>query len=209
MKVGFLRFLFPSDFLILLASIPLGISLDRPTFIPMNEIEMLQQQTENAYAWVHKLLDEIPREKWAEVPPVLETNVNWQIGHLLMSYYFTSIMVIVGHRREVGEAMPLRDYGGYFTTAPAKDSVGKVESSVLLEHLRAVEKASLEVIQSQTVADLGSELHPTRVPHPFAKTKYEALDWNIKHVMWHCGQLSLLKRVLGTRYDFGLEYPQK
>ncbi|WP_216824389.1 hypothetical protein [Emticicia sp. TH156] len=37
-----------------------------------------------------------------------------------------------------------------------------------------------------------------------SKTKFEALDWNIKHTLWHCRQIGLLKRVVDKRYDFGL-----
>jgi hypothetical protein len=55
-----------------------------------------------------------------------------------------------------------------------------------------------------TESDLESELEKTDTPHPIAKNKYEALDWNIKHTMWHCGQLGILKRIIDKRFDFGL-----
>ena len=33
----------------------------------------------------------------------------------------------------------------------------------------------------------------------------EALEWNINHTMYHCGQIGVLKRVVDARYDFGLQ----
>jgi len=44
----------------------------------------------------------------------------------------------------------------------------------------------------------------TETKHPIAKNNFEALDGNIKHTLWHCGQLGILKRVLNERFDFGL-----
>jgi len=42
------------------------------------------------------------------------------------------------------------------------------------------------------------------VHHPLAKTKFDALDWNVKHTMWHCGQLGILVRIAGERFNFGM-----
>lgn len=54
-------------------------------------------------------------------------------------------------------------------------------------------------------SDLEQPLEPFIIEHPVAKTKQEAIDWNIKHTMWHCGQIGLLKRFLVKRHDFGLK----
>ncbi len=62
-----------------------------------------------------------------------------------------------------------------------------------------------KVIKSLSDQDLESELSPTEVPHPVAKNKFEAIDWNIKHTMWHCGQIGILKRIIDERFDFGLK----
>lgn len=39
------------------------------------------------------------------------------------------------------------------------------------------------------------------------RNDFLAVSWNMEHTMWHCGQLALLKRIFGKRYDFGLEHP--
>ncbi|MCE7059373.1 hypothetical protein [Dyadobacter sp. CY343] len=30
------------------------------------------------------------------------------------------------------------------------------------------------------------------------------IDWNIKHTVYHCGQIGILSRIVEKRFDFGL-----
>ena len=53
----------------------------------MNQIEILSKQTYDAYAWVNKLISAIPYDKWDDIPDVIASNVSWQVGHLILSYY--------------------------------------------------------------------------------------------------------------------------
>jgi len=41
-------------------------------------------------------------------------------------------------------------------------------------------------------------------PHPFVTTKENAISWNVKHTMWHCGQIAMLKRVIDKALDFDM-----
>ena len=171
----------------------------------MNEVETLTKQTEDAYHWVNKLITPIPYEKWDIIPPVIESSISWQVGHLLMSFYYHSIMVIAGHQKEILEKVPLKEYSGLFTNANPRESIGRTNPLDLLNQLVLVEHTSLTIIQSLSADELERTLAPTKVPHPIAKNKFEALDWNIKHTMWHCGQIGMLKRIVHERYDFGLK----
>lgn len=173
----------------------------------MNQIEFLVRQTEDAYYWTNQLVDSIPYDKWDRIPEVIETSVTWQTGHLIMSFYFHSVMVIAGHQTDMVQKMPLKDYSDFFTIAPPAQAAGKVDARLLHEHLKVMQQKSLDIIGALSPADLEKPLEPTPMPHPIAKTKYEALDWNIKHTMWHCGQLGLLKRIVDRRHDFGLKVP--
>jgi hypothetical protein len=67
----------------------------------MTEIEILINQTANAYQWVNKLVETVPFDKWTIIPPTVESSIDWQIGHLLISHYFHSIMVIRGHQMDI------------------------------------------------------------------------------------------------------------
>ena len=85
---------------------------------------MLHLQTRDAYNWALKIIDSIPQEKWEEYPAGVETTVNWQIGHLIMSYYFHAVMCLVGHKKEVFAVVPLKEYDAFFNRSDPKDSIG-------------------------------------------------------------------------------------
>ena len=170
----------------------------------MNHIEMLLRQTTDAYGWANKLLDTVAYDRWDVTPDVIASNITWQAGHLIVSFYYHSAMVIVGHRPDALQKIPLKVYGNLFTSAAPVEAIGLTDPETVHNHLRYMEQKSLEVIGSLLPGDLERELAPTPIPHPVAKTKGEALTWNIHHTLWHCGQIGLLKRVVDSRFDFGL-----
>ena len=169
----------------------------------MNTIQLLHRQTEDAYHWANSLIQKVADTKWSISPPTLETNMNWQVGHLLLSNYYHSIMCIRGHQMGLLKQMPMKDYSEYFDTSSPSKLPTDIHSKELFDHLVLVQGASLKMINTLTEAELTHPLVPTQTPHPIAKTKYEAIDWNIKHSMWHVGQIAILLRVLEERYDFG------
>jgi hypothetical protein len=170
----------------------------------MDQITMLAKQTESVYAWANKLLVSVPHEKWEITPDIIESNIAWQAGHLIISFYYHTVMVTVGHQMEILQQMPLKEYSQLFTTAPPANAKGKITPEQLQRHLLFMQQRSVEVIRSLSPTDLEAALVPSQQPHPIAKNKKEALDWNIQHTMYHCGQIGLLKRVVDKRYDFGL-----
>ena len=172
----------------------------------MMAIEILSRQTKDTYQWIHKLVDSIPEEKWNETPEILASNVSWQIGHLVISIYYHSILVISGHQKDILEQVPIKKYSELYSFySSPKDAAGRLTPKELKSHLEIIEKKSQEIINSLTPEELKNELVPGKVEHPVAKTKFEAIDWNIKHTMWHCGQIASLKRILGEPYKFELK----
>ena len=172
----------------------------------MTEKQILTKQTEHAFEWTNKLIASIPMEKWDVVAEGIGSNINWQVGHQIISIYYHTIMTTVGHIPELIEKLNLRQYTklcGYDTFA--KDMEGKMNPEELEGHLKYMQGQSLKVIDSLSADELHHPVEPTKVPHPVAKTKFEAIDWNINHTMWHCGQISTLKRIVDRPFDFGLK----
>jgi hypothetical protein len=174
----------------------------------MSQIEMLSRQTRDAYNWTDKLINRVSYDKWDDIPTVIETSVSWQVGHLIVSLYYHSIMVIVGHQKDILETIPMREYDRLFTSSSPKKATGKTMPETLRNNLTIIQKRSIEVVDSLRSEDLNGPLHSTEIQHPIAKTKFDALDWNIKHTMWHCGQLGILVRIAGERFNFGLRREQ-
>ncbi|MDT3403770.1 DinB family protein [Mucilaginibacter terrae] len=171
----------------------------------MNDIEMLLKQSGDAYKWIDKLISSVPYEQWDATPDVVESNISWQVGHLIISYYFHSVMVIKGHRSNILQKLPLKEYDKLFIDGAPIAVAGKISPADLHSQLKFISSASLEIISSLRPEELEEMLADTTTPHPVAKNKFEALDWNIKHTMWHCGQIAILKRITNNRFDFELK----
>jgi len=86
----------------------------------MTPIEILSRQTSDAYNWTNKLTTSVSYDTWDNIPDVIETSVSWQVGHLIVSLYYHSIMVIVGHH--------------FFTTGSPKNAIGKARPEELRNH---------------------------------------------------------------------------
>jgi hypothetical protein len=170
----------------------------------MNEITILARQTSNTYNWVNRLLAAIPFEQWEETPDVINSNITWQAGHLVVSFYFHTIMVVKGHQMDVLQQMPMKEYSDWFTRSGAADARGKVASEKLLADVALMQVKSLAVMASLNDAALDNPLVPI-LPHPVARTIREALEWNVQHTMWHCGQIGTISRALGRPYTIVLQ----
>lgn len=171
----------------------------------MNQIETLLQQTKNTYGYVNKLLAVIPPEEWEVMPDVVNTTVSWQAGHLLISFYFNTIMIVKGHQMDVLQQMPMKEYSNLYTRAGAAEAIGRVPVAQLQEHMAIMQQKSIAALEVLDEQELAGPPVPG-IPHPVAHNIGEALEWNIQHTMWHCGQIGLLSRVLGRPYSFGLTY---
>ena len=172
----------------------------------MTETQILAKQTEDAFNWTNKLIDPIPIEKWDIIVDGIESNISWQVGHQIVSIYYHTIMTTVGHIPEIIEKLNIRQYTKMCTFATLPENmVGKTDPERLKEHLEFMQKESLSVIKSLSQKDLKDKIEPIKTPHPIAKTKFEAIDWNIKHTMWHCGQIATIRRIVDKAYDYGLK----
>jgi hypothetical protein len=143
-------------------------------------------------------LSETPQEIWYETPDVIQSNIAWQVGHLIVSQYYHAIAVITGPNLALFNDVPLKDYFPIYSmfTKSVHNELKPSPDKLFME-LDIVNKYADKQLDTLTDADLDAELEPTRFPHPIAKTKYEALTWNFRHEMWHLGQISTLKRILG------------
>jgi len=171
----------------------------------MEVIKVLVIQTQNAYDWFNKLTLSVPKEQWEYSPNVMETNIAWQVGHQIISYYYHTIMATVGHQNEVLNEIPIKEYANWYTfKSLASQTEDRDTLDNLEKNLHFMQRISIETIQSLSAEDLEKKLEPLNQPHPVAKTKFEAIDWNIKHTLWHCGQIAMLKRVMQAPYNFGI-----
>ena len=167
-------------------------------------VDFIAQQTADAYAWVERLIQDIPQERWTERPVGLDSSVAWQVGHLVISAYYHTVMVIGGHDAAVNAALPVRTYGELFTRATPPGRAYEFGVATLRKHFATMAEASLRSIRGLSDAQLDDALEPVGPPHPTATDKRGALLWNHQHTWWHCGQLGMLRRAVHEPMAFNL-----
>lgn len=172
----------------------------------MNAIDLLLKQTQDAHIWTHKLIDSVPDDLWDKTPDTLESNIAWQVGHLVISEYYHAILVVKGFDAEITERIDLKAHNEkYGYDSKPKNQVGTASPSLLREQIRFIQEKVIATISDLPLEDLQKNVEqPIKQKHPVAITKLDAISWNIKHTMWHCGQMATIKRLIHGGYDFGL-----
>ena len=162
------------------------------------KVNFIREQSKLTRSQTLSVLKGIPSHLWYETPDVMETNVAWLTGHLIVSQYYHSIAVISGSHRDIFREVPLKEYLPIYSLM-SKSTTPEVKPSPekLLEDLETVNQHALRILDSLTDQAMEEPLEPTKFPHPIAKTKYEALTWSFRHEMWHLGQVATLGRILG------------
>lgn len=158
-------------------------------------MKILKDQISLAKEKTDKLIVDIEPEKWFDTPDMLKTNLNWQIGHIILANYLHGIASISGASDAFRERANVSDYSKFYgpKSNPTEFESEKPSQEKLLEIYEFTLSIILKCVDNITTKELEEE---TEVPNPGAKTKYEALLWLSQHQSWHNGQIAMLKRVL-------------
>lgn len=172
----------------------------------MTAIDILLKQTQDAHIWTHKLINSVPDTLWDATPDALDSNISWQVGHLVISEYYHAILVVKGFDAEITERIDLKAHNEkYGYDSRPKNQIDTTTPELLRQQLVFMQKKAIETIGNLSLDDLGENVEqPIKQKHPVAVTKLDAISWNVKHTMWHCGQIATIKRMVHTSYDFGL-----
>jgi hypothetical protein len=164
------------------------------------------KQTQDAHSWTNKLIDSIPKARWNDTPDTLASNISWQVGHLVLGEYYHAILVVTGFDDEISQKIDLKAHNQWYGYGSIpSEKAGQNKPEILKEQLLFMQHKVIQNISGLTLKDLESKVEqPIKQKHPVATTKLEAVSWNIKHTMWHCGQIASLKRILHGGFDFGL-----
>lgn len=138
----------------------------------------------------------IPQDRWLDSPENVGTNLLWQAGHLLISQFFSPIVVVFDGGEVIKQRIAVKEYLVLFgfNSNPAQSHTFSKSVDELLADLQFVQEATLGFLEELSMSDL--EKPPVR-PHPIGKTKLACLNWSIQHEMWHAGQIALLRKSLG------------
>jgi hypothetical protein len=166
----------------------------------MTTIEFLREQIIESRNFINRLISEIPEDLWYTIPENTDSNFAWQIGHLMISQNFHSIICITGRNEKVFDLIPVVDYVKIFDgMGTLHRSVEKdlIPTSKLKEQFDTVHEICIDNLTKLNDKILYDKLEPIPFRHPVADTKYEALSWSFKHEMWHSAEMEEIKRALG------------
>jgi hypothetical protein len=166
----------------------------------INRIEFLIEQIGETRDFTNRLISEIPRELWFEIPEHTDMNFAWQIGHLIVSQNFHCITVVHGKNPKVFDTMPIMKYiRSFYGMGTEHRSIeeGIYPATQLHDHFDLIQQITLDLLETFPEKKLNDPLEPIPLKHPLATTKYEALSWSFKHEMWHCAEMEMVKRLIG------------
>lgn len=165
----------------------------------MKQIDFLKEQIIESRNFVNRLISELPKDLWYEIPENTDSNFIWQIGHLMISQNFHAITCITGRNDKVSKLIPLTDYVKIFNgMGTLHRSVQKdiISASKLIEQFNVVHEICIHNLSRLDDDILLHALEPIPFKHPVANTKYDALSWCFKHEMWHSAEMEAIKLAL-------------
>jgi uncharacterized damage-inducible protein DinB len=161
----------------------------------MSRLQLAIEQIVFARDYTLGLLDQTPAKEWFRQPTGGVTHVGWQVGHIAFAEYRLALWRIRGAQAQDDglfsqefmrlfgpESVPDPDPAKYPAPSNVRAVLDRVHEQVLRE-LSGLGETEID--------------QPVPHPHPFAKTKLQALLWCAHHEMLHAGQIGLLRRQLG------------
>ena len=166
----------------------------------MNAIEILKKEIVSVKSKTDFFIEKINFEKWNETPKIIETNMNWQIGHLILANYLHGIASISGANEKVRNKIDMQNFIKYYgpNSIPTSFLNEKPTNQDLLKLYEFIFELVLIEISEIKVEELNDV---TAIPNPSAKTKYEALTTLFKHQCWHNGQIAILNRIVSKEQE--------
>ncbi|WP_442265848.1 DinB family protein [Tenacibaculum sp. ZS6-P6] len=159
------------------------------------KVNQLKEQILLVNKKTNELIENISKDRWNITPDIINTNLNWQLGHIILANYLHGVASIIGANDEFKEKVSLPNYIKFYGpgSKPSNYDSDKPTVEELIQVYKFTMDIIIEIIENITIEDLDSE---TAVPNPSVNMKYEALMWLPQHQSWHNGQIAILKRVL-------------
>ena len=138
-------------------------------------------------------LDTVPVADWFAMPGGV-THVAWQVGHLASSQYRLCLERL-RPRTLADEALIPDEFLKMF----GREALPAAVTGYTPEQIRAVFDRVYARVMEELPAypDADLDLPPLLKPHPLFSTRIAGLRYAPLHEMIHCGQIALLRRLLG------------
>ena len=142
-------------------------------------------------------VDTIPLSEWFTISPGGVTHMAWQVGHIAMAEYRLCLERLRPRTQADEELIP-----DSFLKTFARDSTPSIDRALYpaATEVRAVfDRVHARVLEElPSYPDVDLDLPPVK-PHALFNTRLAALRYAPLHEMIHCGQIALIRRMLGQK----------
>jgi hypothetical protein len=160
-----------------------------------SRLDIAIRRIETAREYTETLLEGLTEEDWFWQPEGLTTHIAWQVGHLAMAQYGLTLF-----RQRGRQPIDLDLMSGRFRKQFSRGSspAASADLSPSVEEIRnvfdRVHAQALAELPTFDEASLDETIDP---PYSGFPTKFGALLFAVDHEMLHCGQIGMLRRLMG------------
>jgi hypothetical protein len=162
----------------------------------MSRLSDALEQIDFARRYTRERIGSIPLADWFTMPAGGVSHIAWQVGHIAVAEYRLCLGRLRRRTALDEEIMPeafLKLFVPGTTPGPASDYPPAEE---ILNTYDRVHARILEELPTYSDADLDL---PPLFPHALFTTRFAALRYAPLHEMIHCGQIALIRRMLGQK----------
>jgi hypothetical protein len=163
----------------------------------MSRLREALDQIDFARKYTLTRVETVPLSEWFTIPPGGVSHLGWQIGHIAMAEYRLCLERL-RPRTRADEALISDDFLKRFSreTTPIADPNVYPSAAEIRSVYDRVHARILEELPDYSDAEL--DLPPLK-PHPLFATRYAGLRYAPLHEMIHCGQIAMIRRMLGQK----------
>ncbi len=159
----------------------------------MSRLQEAIEQIDFARQYTLERVNSIPLAEWFTAPPGGVSHIAWQVGHTAMAEYRLCLERL-RPRTTADESLIPDD----FLTVFGRESLPARVTGYTAEEIRSVyDRVHTRILEElPTYPDAELDLPPLK-PHPLFTTRIASLRYAPLHEMIHCGQLAMIRRMLG------------
>ena len=162
----------------------------------MPRLQEALEQIDFARRYTRERIESIPLADWFTIPPGGVSHIAWQVGHIAIAEYRICLGRLRPCPAEDERLMPEEFFNKFVqgsTPGPASEYPPAGEILAVLDRVHA---RVLEELPSYPDPDLDL---PPLIPHSLFNTRIASLRYAPLHEMIHCGQIALIRRMLGHK----------
>ena len=162
----------------------------------MSRLTEALDQIDFARRYTRERIETVPLADWFTIPPGGVTNVAWQVAHLARSEYRLCLVRLRPRSAADAELISDEVLALFGTNTVPTSAAEFLPAAEVLATFDRVHARVMEELANHPDADL--DLPPLE-PHPYLPTRIAALRYAPLHEMIHCGQIALVRRMLGQK----------